>query len=94
MPWHGLRVLVLGLLGALPAAGQAEPFIPADRAAVLERLPSAGNPWLDDLREQRAALARNPDDLALALALATAYARLGRREAGGTWRSRRSRSRS
>jgi hypothetical protein len=83
MPAHGLRVLVLALLGALAlaAAGKAEPFVPANDAAVLERLPSAGNPWLEDLREQRIALTHNPDDLGMALALATAYVRLGRREA-------------
>jgi tetratricopeptide (TPR) repeat protein len=83
MPSHGLRVLALALLGALAlsAAGRAEPFVPGDDAAVLERLPSAGNPWLDDLRDQRTALAQNPDDLGMALALATAYVRLGHREA-------------
>jgi tetratricopeptide (TPR) repeat protein len=69
----------LALLGALTlsTAGQAEPFVPASDAAVLERLPAAGDPWL---REQRAALAQNPDDLDIALALATAYAALGRSE--------------
>jgi tetratricopeptide (TPR) repeat protein len=48
---------------------------------VLERLPSAGDPLLRDLRDQRAALAHNPADLKIALPLATAYVQLARREA-------------
>jgi hypothetical protein len=83
MSVHALGGLALALLGALalPPAAQAEAFIPASDAAVLEQLPSAGDPWLRDLRDQQRALAQNPGDLEDALSLATGYVRLGRREA-------------
>jgi hypothetical protein len=83
MPSHQLGGFALALLGllALPTAGHAEPFVPASDAAVLEQLPSAGDPLLRDLHDQRAALAQNPRDLDIALSLAAAYVRLGRREA-------------
>jgi tetratricopeptide (TPR) repeat protein len=83
MPSHQLGGFALALLGALalPTAGHAEPFVPASDAAVLEQLPSAGDPLLRDLRDQRAALAQSPGDLDIALSLAAAYVRLGRREA-------------
>jgi tetratricopeptide (TPR) repeat protein len=81
-----IKIARLGLiclaLAAAPATGAAaEPFAPASDATVLERLPAAGDPRLRDLREQRAALARDPGDLEMALPLATAYVQLGRREA-------------
>jgi hypothetical protein len=76
---HQLGGFALALLGALTlsAAGEAEPFVPTSDTVVLERLPSIGDPLL---REQRAALAQNPGDLDVALALASAYAALGRSE--------------
>lgn len=60
------NVVVLGA-----AAGRAAPYLPADDAQVLERLPTAGNQGLRELRRLHADLARNPEDLALAIAVAT-----------------------
>ena len=72
-----LRLAVL----VVPDAGRAEPFVPDSDALVLERMPAAGDDLTRQLRDRRAALARNPDDLELALSLAAGYVRLGRREA-------------
>ena len=49
----------------------AAPYVPADNAQVLERLPTAGNQNLRELRRLHADLARNPGDLALAIRVAT-----------------------
>lgn len=49
----------------------AAPHVPADDAQVLERLPTAGNQNLRELRRLHADLARNPGDLALAIRVAT-----------------------
>jgi len=57
------------LAGAFSAC--AAPYLPADDAQVLERLPTAGNQNLRELRRLHADLARNPEDLALAIRVAT-----------------------
>lgn len=49
----------------------AAPYVPSDDAQVLERLPTAGNQSLRELRRLHADLARNPGDLALAIRVAT-----------------------
>jgi hypothetical protein len=59
---------VLTLLAAAPAF--AVPYLPKDDAAVLERLPEKTDPSLRDVKRLRAALDRNPNDLALAARLA------------------------
>ena len=66
---------------AVPAA--AEPFIPQDDAQILERLPArpADDPRLSQLRRLRAALAEDPADLELAIALGWRYVEIGRAEA-------------
>ncbi len=52
----------------------AAPFVPDNAAAVLEKLPSRpGDPRTGELRELRAQLAREPDNLPLALKLAQRY---------------------
>ena len=48
----------------------AAPFRPSDDAAVLERLPGAGNKTAGELRELHAELARSPQNLPLALRVA------------------------
>ena len=64
--------IALLMLAALvgPDAGRAEPFVPDSDALVLERVPAAGDDLTRQLRDRRAALARDPDDLELALSLA------------------------
>ncbi len=67
------------LAAFLCASAWAEPFLPASDALVLERLPyKAGDPVLSGLREQRARLREQPDNLRLALQVARAYTELGR----------------
>jgi hypothetical protein len=75
-----IALLMLAAL-VVPDAGRAEPFVPDSDALVLERMPAAGDDLTRQLRDRRADLARNPDDLELALSLAAGYVRLGRREA-------------
>lgn len=59
----------------------AAPFVPGRDSLVLERLPaSAANPALDELRRLRKALADDPHDLTLAVALARGYLELERGE--------------
>jgi hypothetical protein len=83
MSRYRLGIVALATLAALvvPDASRAEPFVPNSDSVVLERLPAAGDDLTRELREQRADLAQNPDDLEIALSLATGYLRLGRREA-------------
>jgi hypothetical protein len=59
-------VILAGVFSA-----DAAPYVPADDAQVLERLPTAGNQNLRELRRLHADLARNPGDLALAIRVAT-----------------------
>ena len=69
------------LLALLAGAGWvgAAPFVPSSDDEVLERLPFApADPALRSLRAQRAALAREPGNLALALQVARRYSELGR----------------
>jgi tetratricopeptide (TPR) repeat protein len=60
--------LLVALLFAAPAL--ANPYVPADDSVVLERLPEKTDPSLRDVKRLRAALDRNPTDLALAARLA------------------------
>jgi hypothetical protein len=71
-------VLVLPLAGSGPA--QAEPFVPKSDDQVLERLPLSGNPDTSQLRKIRKQLQGAPDNLPLALQLATRYLALAREE--------------
>jgi len=63
-------VAAAAMLAGASSAGAA-PHVPADDAQVLERLPTAGNQNLRELRRLHAELARSPSDLALALRVAT-----------------------
>jgi tetratricopeptide (TPR) repeat protein len=68
------------VLAVAPVAGSAEPFLPDDDDAVLERLPAARDPRVRELATTRARLAEEPGNLDLALSRASAYAALGRSE--------------
>ncbi|MDR7269067.1 hypothetical protein J2X20_001696 [Pelomonas saccharophila] len=64
-----MKLLLVSLLLALPLAVSAEPFVPKDDAEIVQRLPYR----IDAAeRERRAALARDPAQLPLAVATARA----------------------
>ncbi len=72
-PMSGLRgrwLLCCVLSPLLFPAARAEPFVPADDAVVLERLPAAKDPRIAELRRLHAGLSRQPDNLNLAVAVA------------------------
>jgi tetratricopeptide (TPR) repeat protein len=68
---------------AVLAAGvaTAEPFVPADDATVLERVPVTSGSDRAELRAMRERLASSPQDLDQAAALARRYIALGRADA-------------
>jgi predicted Zn-dependent protease len=66
--WALACLATMALSIALPAS--AKPYTPADDNVVLERLPEKNDPALRDVKRLRAALDRNPADLALAARLA------------------------
>jgi Tfp pilus assembly protein PilF len=68
------------LLAAVPVAGSAEPHVPDDDAAILERLPAARDPRVRVLALAQERLAEQPDDLNRALSVASGYLALGRSE--------------
>jgi Tfp pilus assembly protein PilF len=63
--------LLLGIVALTSAAGAA-PYRPTDDAEVLERLPTAGDASLRQLRRLHADLAQQPQNLRLALRVAAA----------------------
>jgi len=65
------------LLAVAAGVAVAAPYLPDDDGTVLERVPARSE--LERLAPLRAAVARAPDDLEAALALATAFIELGRR---------------
>ena len=65
------RLALAATMAALLAgAAVATPYVPADDAVVLERLPEKGDPALVQLKRMRAALAATPDDLSIAAPVA------------------------
>lgn len=78
-----LRQLVAGvvLTAILTGMAYAEPFLPERDDRVLERLPTSTSPLARDLRARREQLAREPDNLKLAVELAQRYIEHGRAEA-------------
>jgi Tfp pilus assembly protein PilF len=61
-------------LGVYVSAASSAPYVPADDAAVLERLPMRrADPAAAELRKLQAAAAAHPDDAAAAAALARRY---------------------
>ena len=78
--WTALApATIAALLVAPPTA--AVPYVPKDDATVLERLPiKPGDPVWRELRELRARLAAQPDDLDAAVSLGHRYFRLAMAE--------------
>lgn len=72
----GAVAVLLLTVGAMPA--RAEPFVPADDSQVVEQLPTPATGTKRELRDLRNQLAKNPNDLALAIRLARRYAELAR----------------
>jgi tetratricopeptide (TPR) repeat protein len=68
------------LLAVTPVPGSAEPYVPDNDDALLERLPAASDPWVRALAAARARLAEEPANLNRALSLASAYVALGQSE--------------
>jgi tetratricopeptide (TPR) repeat protein len=68
------------LLAVAPVPVFAEPYIPNDDDAVLERLPAARDPRVRVLAAARARLAEDPANLNRAFSLASAYIALGQSE--------------
>jgi hypothetical protein len=73
-----IAAALLATLAMAPA--HAAPFVPADDAQVLERLPYRTAPVFRELEPLKAAVTRAPGELPPALALATAYMRASRIE--------------
>ena len=73
-------VTAIGALALAVAAAAAAPFVPADDAQVLERLPERSAPHYRDLKRLKVAAAAAPNDVAAATALADAYYRISRSE--------------
>jgi tetratricopeptide (TPR) repeat protein len=71
-----MRMAAAGLALAAGIAA-ASPYVPADDATVLERVPERSD--LERLAPLRAAVAADPTDLEASLALATGYIGIGRR---------------
>ena len=69
---------LLGIALAMPVA--SAPYVPADDAQVLERLPERTTPQYKDLKRLQAQAAAAPNDAARATALADAYYRIARSE--------------
>ncbi|MCI0353524.1 MAG: tetratricopeptide repeat protein, partial [Acidobacteria bacterium] len=59
---------------------QAAPYIPQDDAQILEQLPRSAGPIARELRGLREEIARQPDNLELAITLARRYIAIGRAE--------------
>jgi len=72
------RALAALLFAGCAALAGAAPYVPASDATVLERVPARSE--LERLAPLRAAVAARPADLEAALALATGYVGIGRRE--------------
>jgi tetratricopeptide (TPR) repeat protein len=75
----GAAVFMYALLLAVSSTG-AEPYVPDDDAVVLERLPAAGDPRIKEARRLAGELARQPEDLDLALEVASRHIALGTAE--------------
>jgi len=72
-----VRMTAAALLALAAAPAMATPYLPADDRTVLERVPARSE--LERLAPLRAAVATAPGDLEAAVALATAFIDVGRR---------------
>ena len=66
-----LLVAATAALAVAVCPGRSAPYVPTDESQPLERLPTAGNQKIRELRKLHAELARSPADLALAVRVAT-----------------------
>ena len=66
-----LLVAATAAVAVAVCPGQSAPYVPTDESQPLERLPTAGNQKIRELRKLHAELARSPADLALAVRVAT-----------------------
>ena len=62
--------LTIAVVVLLAGESSAKPYVPGGDGVVLERLPEKGDPSLIQLKRMRAALAANPRDLQIAVAVA------------------------
>lgn len=76
-----IMCVVCGLGSAVVIDGAAAPFTPEDDSQVLEHLPESTGSQARALRRLRAALAEDPDNVDLAVDLASRYREIGRAEA-------------
>src|SRR5688572_18611933 len=76
----GCLVAATALLLAIGSAAKAEPFVPTDDLQVVEQLPTPATGIKRELRTLRDDLAKNPNDLPLAVRLARRYIEIGRTE--------------
>ena len=74
------RAFAIASIALAACTAAAAPYVPADDAQVLERLPPRSVPQFRELKVLQAAAALAPDDPAPAIALATAYLRASRVE--------------
>ena len=75
-----MRVATAIAMIFVTAGLRAAPFLPADDAQVLERLPGRNTAQFRELKALQVAAAQAPNDLARATAVATAYIRVSRLE--------------
>ncbi len=73
-----VALAALGLAFGVPAI--AAPYVPADDAQVLERLPERATPQFRELKRLQAQATAAPNDVRIATALADSYYRLSRSE--------------
>src|SRR5262249_47774922 len=73
-----IGTVVAALIAAVDAS--AGPFVPADDAQVLERLPGRTSAQYRQLKSLRMAAAQAPNELVPAVSLASAYVQAARRE--------------
>ena len=73
-------VAATALLLTIGSTAKADPFVPTDDLQVVERLPSPAMGIKRELRSLRDDLAKNPNDLHLAVRLARRYIEIGRAE--------------
>jgi predicted Zn-dependent protease len=75
-----MHKLIFALACCTAVAAQSAPYIPASGQQVLETVPRRGDPLQQELRRLRSQLNANPNDIALATAVARRYIALARSE--------------
>ena len=80
LAWRACRVCLLAGLAASVGSAGAVPYIPADGAQIIERLPRRSDPQQLRLQRLRQQLSAAPGNLPVAVTLAQAYIETSRRE--------------